>query len=156
MKLIIGNDHNGVEYKKALIPLLEKDYVIEDMSTDNTPTDDYPDHAFRACKKLMRYIKEDGDEAYGVLICGTGIGVCIAANKVSGVRCALVRDAHAAYYARYHDDANVIALDSSMDPEFAAECIRIFVNTKLCTDDEKYMRRIKKVLDYENGEYNEL
>ncbi len=158
MKLLIATDHNGVEYKKKLTELLVMDgYVVEDMSEENTPTDDYPDFAFKLSHKLMHYRKVDGEEdAFGILICGTGIGMCIAANKVKGILCALVRDSHAAYYARYHDDANVIALDSSMNPEFAFECIKIFVNTKLCRDDEKYYRRIKKVLDYEVGEYNEL
>lgn len=155
MKLLIAADHNGVEYKKRLIDILIKDYVIEDLSPENDPLDDYPDFAIKVGEKVMKYRKEDGDEAFGILICGTGIGMCIAANKVKGILCALVKDAHAAYYARYHDDANIIALDSAMDVEFAAECVRIFINTKLC-EEEKYARRVKKVLKYEVGEYNEL
>lgn len=80
----------------------------------------------------------------------------IAANKVRGIRCALVTSARVARLARRDDDANMIAIDSIMEPGFAAECIRIFTSTEFCTTEERYDRRKKKVIDYENGEYNEL
>lgn len=82
--------------------------------------------------------------------------MCIAANKVKGIRCALVTSARVAKYARRDDDANIIALDSTMDVEFAAECIKIFVETPFCDEIERYGRRRKKVIDFENGEYDEL
>lgn len=152
MKLIIGTDHRGENFKKELIKRLSKDYEIVDASPDNYPTDDYPDFAFRVCKMLL----EEDSPAYGILTCATGVGMCIAANKVKGIRCALVNSARVAKYARCDDDANVIALDSeNMDPDFAVECIKVFASTPMNTE-EKYHRRLKKVLDYENGEYNEL
>lgn len=151
MKLIIASDHRGVEFKKKLIELLGKEFEVIDASPDNYPTDDFPDFAFRVGKMVLK----ENDNAYGVLICYTGIGMCIAANKVDGIRCALVHSATAARLARSDDDANVIALDSNMDPEFASECIKIFANTPL-NSDERFSRRVQKVIDYENGTYNEL
>ncbi len=151
MKLIIGTDHNGVDYKHKLIEELKDEYAIIDASTDNYDYDDYPDFAFRVC----RIINENPDR-FGVLVCGTGVGMTIAANKVKGIRCALVTSARVAMLARRDDDANVIALDSTMDVKFAAECIRTFVGTDFCTDEERYNRRKQKVIDYENGEYHEL
>jgi ribose 5-phosphate isomerase B len=151
MKLLIATDHRGVDYKKRLIEILGKEYDMVDVSPDNYPTDDYPDFAFRLSHMLLK----ETEPSFGILICGTGIGMCIAANKVDGIRCALVHSAEASRLARYHDDANVIAIDSNMDPEFSAECIRIFTKTSLC-EEEKYGRRVQKVIDYENGTYNEL
>lgn len=152
MKLIIATDHNGVEYKQKLIEELKDDYEIVDASPDNYDFDDYPDFAFRVCKML----NEEAREAYGVLVCGTGVGMTIAANKVKGIRCALVTSARVAKYARRDDDANVIALDSQMDISFAAECVRIFTSTPFCLEEERYDRRKQKIIAYENGEYDEL
>ena len=151
MKLIIATDHYGVEYKKNLIEKLKDEYEIIDASPDNYDFDDYPDFAFR----VSRMLKESTD-AFGVLVCGTGVGMTIAANKVKGIRCALVTSARVAKFARRDDDANIIALDSQMDVSFAAECIRIFTSTPFCTEEERYDRRKQKVIAYENGEYDEL
>lgn len=151
MKLIIGTDHNGVEIKKELIKKLSGDFEIIDASPENTPTDDYPDFAFKASKLLL-----ENENAYGILICGTGIGMCIAANKVKGIRCALITSGRTARLSRRDDDANVIALDSTMNVKMMEECIRLFVSTPFGSDEEKYERRLKKVIDYENGAYDEL
>lgn len=151
MKLIIATDHNGVEYKKKLIEELKNEYEIVDASTDNYDFDDYPDFAFRVAKMV-----KDNEGSFGVLVCGTGVGMTIAANKVKGIRCALVTSARVAKFARRDDDANIIALDSMMDTDFAAECVRIFTSTPFCTEEERYDRRKQKVINYENGEYDEL
>lgn len=151
MKLIIATDHNGVEYKKKLIEELQSEYEIVDASQDNYDFDDYPDFAFRVGKMV-----NETKDCFGVLICGTGIGMSIAANKVKGIRCALVTSARVAKYARRDDDANIIALDSTMDETFAAECIRIFTSTPFCKEVDRYERRKNKILAYENGEYDEL
>lgn len=151
MKLILATDHNGVDFKLKLIELLKDEYEILDASTDNYDFDDYPDFAFRAA-----HLVQKEPDSFGVLICGTGVGMTIAANKVRGIRCALVTSARVARLARRDDDANMIAIDSIMEPGFAAECIRIFTSTEFCTTEERYDRRKKKVIDYENGEYNEL
>ena len=99
---------------------------------------------------------KENENSFGVLVCGTGVGMCIAANKVKGIRCALVTSARVAKMARRDDDANVIALDSNMDTTFAAQCVRTFTSTEFCTEIERYERRKKKVIAYENGEYNEF
>ncbi len=150
-KLIIATDHNGVEFKEELRNKLRRlKYKVIDASPENTPTDDYPDFAFRVGKMVL-----ETEDSFGILVCGTGVGMCIAANKVNGIRCALVNSARAATLARADDDANVIALDSNMDVDFAVECVRLFAETKF-KEEEKYHRRLNKVIDYENGAYNEL
>ncbi len=153
MKLVIATDHRGVEFKKELIRILkaECDFDIVDESPDNYPRDDYPDFAFRVGKAVSTE-----DDTFGVLVCSTGIGMSIAANKVKGIRCALVNSMRDAKYSRRDDDANVIAMDAGMNPRFAAECIKVFVRTPFCTEEEKYVRRRNKVLAYESGTYNEL
>lgn len=150
IKLFIGTDHNGVEYKKELIKLLEGEFECVDCSLVNTPTDDYPDFAFKVSNLVV-----ENKASFGVLICGTGVGMCIAANKVPNIRCALVTSERVSRLARSDDDANIIALDSITPVQDAAELVRIFVSTPV-KEEEKYHRRIKKIIDYENGEYNEL
>lgn len=149
-KLFLGTDHNGVEYKKALLEILKDEFELIDCSPVNTPTDDYPDFAF----KVGKLVAENAN-SFGVLICGTGVGISIAANKVTGVRCALVTSERVSKLARLDDDANVIALDSIIPFEEGAELIRIFVDTPV-KKEEKYHRRINKIIDYERGAYNEL
>ncbi len=150
VKLIFGADHNGVELKNKLMDILKSDYEVIDVGLENYPTDDYPDFAFKTSRLVL-----ENEGAYGVLICGTGVGMCIAANKVKGIRCALVTSKRVAELARSDDDTNMIALDSIMSIDEIVECIKVFTSTEL-KSDEKYCRRIKKILDYENGAYNEL
>ena len=150
IKLFIGTDHNGVEFKNKLIELIKDKYEIIDESPINYPTDDYPDFAFKVCKSVLANPK-----SFGVLICGTGVGMCIAANKVDGIRCALANTKRVSELARSDDDTNVLVMDSIVEIKDALEIISTFVNTPFKTE-EKYSRRIKKIIDYENGEYNEL
>lgn len=150
-KLIIATDHNGVEFKKELREKLRRlKFKVVDASPENDPTDDYPDFAFKVAKMVL-----ENEDSYGILVCGTGIGMCIAANKVKGIRCALVNSARAATLARSDDDANIIALDSTMGVDFAVECVRLFASTSF-KEEEKYSRRKNKVIAYENGAYDEL
>lgn len=150
MKIAIGTDHRGVEYKKDLMKKLEDEFELIDGSPVNHDTDDYPDFAFAVAKMVNTNTVD-----FGVLICGTGIGMSIAANKVKGIRCALVSDVETARLAKNHNDANVLAFSSHMSTDDAAECIRAFAKTSL-NEDEKHARRVKKIIAYENGEYNEL
>lgn len=150
MKIAIGTDHRGVDYKKELIELLKNDFEIIDASSVNTPTDDYPDYAFKVANMV---VKNEAD--FGILICGTGIGMSIAANKVHGARCALVSSPETAFLAKNHNDANILAFASTMPAKEAAECVKAYANTQL-NEDEKHARRVKKIMDYENGTYNEL
>lgn len=148
MKIAIGTDHRGRELKYEIIDRLKECEFI-DCSKVNYDTDDYPDFAFATCKEVVNKNAE-----IGVLICGTGIGMSIAANKVKGIRCALVSDADTARLAREHNDANVVAFASSLGCEKICELIRIFASSE--QSEEKHKNRVNKIINYENGEYNEL
>lgn len=140
MKVCIATDHNGVEQKKEIIEFLNsKKIEVVDLALDNNPTDDYPLYAGRVCK----YIEEDNAEA-GILMCGTGIGMSIAANKYKGIRCAKVSNKSEAELARLHNNANVIALSYKEDIEELKELIYIFLTTKF-SNEERHVRRISMI-----------
>lgn len=149
MRIAIGTDHRGRDLKYEIIDKLKSEYNFIDCSLINYDTDDYPDFAFATCKKVV-----EGEAEIGVLICGTGIGMSIAANKVKGIRCALVSDESTAKLAREHNDANVVAFSSNLGAEKISELIRIFASSS--QTEEKHKNRVKKIINYENGEYNEL
>ena len=150
MKLVIGTDHRGLEFKDFLLEKLNGHFDIVDLSSGNYEEYDYPDFAF----KVSRYVLEHED-SLGILICGTGIGMSIAANKVKGIRCALVHDLNEAGLAREHNNANIMAIGSNMDRELALNCISKFASTAFSIE-EKHQRRVNKIINYENGAYDEL
>ncbi len=149
MKVAIATDHNGVNEKKELIKRINEIEFI-DLSTDNTPIDDYPDFAFRVCKSVINKEVE-----LGILMCGTGIGMSIAANKVKGIRCAHCSSIEQARLAREHNNANVLALSYKQDLNELEQMIKEFINTKPSTE-ERHIRRVNKIINYEEGTYNEL
>ena len=107
MKIAIASDHRGVEYKKEIIKYLEeKNYIVIDCSTQNTETDDYPDFAFKVCEKIVAKEAE-----VGILVCRTGIGMSIAANKVKGIRCAKINSLEDAILSRNDNGANVMTFN---------------------------------------------
>lgn len=151
MKIAIATDHRGAKLKAELIKnLIERNYEISDCSPENHDTDDYPDFAL---KVALQVINKEVD--FGVLICGSGIGMSIAANKVKGIRCARAIDVNDAIYSRKDNNANVIAFSSSINIDKSLEMINAFINQPFNTE-EKYQRRIDKIIKIENGEYNEL
>ncbi len=121
MKIIIGSDHGGFRLKSFLIHALTlKGHEVEDLGT-NAPDHpvDYPDFAAAVARKVMA-----DHDAVGIVICGTGIGASIAANKISGVRCALVHDGYTARMAKEHNNANVLALGGrTTAEEIALDCV---------------------------------
>ncbi len=149
MKIAIATDHNGVNEKKELINRL-KEYEFIDLSTDNNPTDDYPDFAFRVCQSV-----NNKEADLGILMCGTGIGMSIAANKVKGIRCAHCSNVSQAHLAREHNNANIIALSYKQDLNELVEMIKEFLSTEPSTE-ERHQRRVNKIISYEEGTYNEL
>lgn len=149
MKIAIATDHNGVVEKQELIKRLSE-YEFVDLSTDNTPIDDYPDFAFRVCKSVLNH-----EVDLGVLLCGTGIGMSIAANKVKGIRCAHCSSKEQAHLAREHNNANVMALSYKQNLDELTEMIREFIVTS-ASIDERHVRRVNKIISYEEGTYNEL
>lgn len=149
MKIYIACDHRGCELKKFLKENLQNTYEIISSSLPNSSEDDYPDFAFDICAKM------DKKEDLGILICGTGIGISIAANKVKGIRCARLNNLEDAKSARIHNHANVIAIPASLEKTLALEIIKIFLIT-MPSNEERHVRRVNKIISYEEGTYNEL
>jgi ribose 5-phosphate isomerase B len=140
MKLAIATDHNGVNEKKEIISyLVNQGFDVVDLSQDNTPIDDYPDFAKRVCEEVLNK-KAD----LGILMCGTGIGMSIAANKFKGIRCAKVSNESEAILAREHNNANVIALSYKDNINNLKLMIEKFVKTDF-SNEERHIRRIEKI-----------
>ena len=144
MKIAIATDHNGVNEKKELIKLLSK-YDFLDKSPVNNDTDDYPDFAFEVANSV---VSKEAD--LGVLLCGTGIGMSIAANKVKGIRCGHCSTKEQAHLTKEHNHANVIALSYKQDINELAEMIEEFIETAPSTE-ERHQRRVDKIMNYEIG-----
>lgn len=151
MKIAIASDHQGIDLKKEIIvKLKEENYEIIDCSIENHATDDYPDYAFKVCKEVI-----NKKVNYGILICGSGIGMSIAANKIKGIRCAVVSNEETAKYTRLDNDANVIALSKNIIIDNAYTIIKTFLTTPF-SNEERHLRRINKISKIEDGTYNEL
>ena len=140
MKLVIGNDHAGVEFKEKLVKALEeRGHEVINVGTDSLESVDYPDIAVLVGEKAL-----DGEAKFGILICGTGIGISIAANKIKGIRAALVHNEFTAKLARLHNDANVIALGARViGDELGLVCVETFINTEF--EGGRHARRVGKI-----------
>lgn len=149
MKIAIANDHRGFELKTKILQELGSKYDISDLGTYSTDKADYPKYAFKLGEKVA---SKEYDR--GILICGSGIGISIAANKVKGIRCAKVSNKDEAYYTRNDNDANVIAFGEKMPLEDAIEIIETFLNTPF-SNEEKHIKRINDITLYEEGIYHE-
>lgn len=138
----IACDHGGIEMKSALVEMLSKDgYEILDLGTNQTTSVDYPDYANELSRALI-----DGKAFRGVLICGSGIGISIAANRFPQIRAALIHDALGAKLCREHNNANVIAFGGrTLGIETARDCLSIFLNTEF--EGGRHERRVAKLLN---------
>lgn len=136
----IGADHAGVGLKAALRHVLaEAGHEVLDFGTEGTASVDYPDFAQAVCRAVT-----EGRVRFGVLVCGTGIGMSIAANRYRGIRCALAHDAISARLGRAHNNANVLALGARLlDEEVAAEALRVFLATPF--EGGRHDRRLSKI-----------
>lgn len=144
MKVVLGSDHNGFEFKNLLIDHLKSNgYDVDDAGPESSESVDYPDYAFAAAEKVA-----GGDADRAILICGSGIGMSMAANKVKGVRAALCFTPESAALTRQHNDANVLALAGWQSE--ASDVLQI-VDTFLSTSFEggRHARRVDKITDYE-------
>lgn len=144
MKIIIGSDHGGYSLKEKLIKhLVEKGYEVEDYGTTNEESVDYPDYAQKVGEAVA-----SGKAEQGILVCGTGIGMSIAANKVKGVRAALCDNCYSAQKAREHNNANVMCLGERVLGYGLAEQI---VDTYLATDflGGRHAKRVEKIMNIE-------
>ena len=144
MKIAFGCDHGGFPAKEEVIKyLLEKGHEVIDAGTFSDESCDYPEYAVKVCKSVL-----DSSADKGVLICGTGIGMSIAANKMDGIRCAHVTDLFSAEMTRRHNDTNVIALGARItDTQLIVKCIDLFLNTPF--DGGRHQTRIDKVMQIE-------
>ncbi len=147
MRVAIANDHGGCELKDAIIDLLKRrNFDYTDLGTYSTDSVDYPDIAIKCAKAVA-----EGQFERGIIICGTGIGVCIAANKVKGIRAALCHDVYSARMSRKHNDANVLTMGGRVIGKgLAAAIVEEWLNCEF--DHGRHERRLKKITDYEVGQ----
>jgi len=147
MKLVISADHAGFPLKEEVREFLTKaGHEVADLGAYNADfPDDYPDFA----EKVGDAIKE-GVAPRGILICGSGVGVCIAANKIPGIRAGMCHDTYSAHQGVEHDDMNVIVLGARIiGASLAFEVVNAFIGAKFISTEERFARRFKKVLAIE-------
>lgn len=144
MKIGIVSDHRGYELKQDIINEL-KEYEIIDYGTYSNESVDYPDYAFKLGQKI-----NEKEVEKGIAICGSGIGISIACNKVKNIRCAKVSNKEEAYYTRNDNDANVVAFSAKTEKETAFEFVRTFMSTPF-SNEERHQRRIDKITAYEEN-----
>jgi ribose 5-phosphate isomerase B len=144
MKVAIGSDHAGVDLRKEIIAMIEElGMEVEDVGCECTTSVDYPDYAIPVAEKVA-----NGEADRGILICGTGIGMSIAANKVKGIRCALVHDLFSAKATRQHNDSNVLAMgERVIGPGLALEIAKVWLTTEY--EGGRHGRRVGKISQYE-------
>ena len=143
MRIAIGSDHRGLELKNDLVKFLRSaGYECQDFGTQDEIPVDYPDIARCVAEAINR-----GEYDFGILICGTGIGMSIAANKVSGVRAALCCDTFMALRSRQHNDANLLCLGADRPGE-AEEIVRTFLSTDF--ESGRHQRRVEKLKNIED------
>lgn len=148
MKVYIGSDHGGFELKNYLKAwLVEQGHTVEDCgNTVLDPADDYPQYALAVAQKVVQ-----DPESKGVLICRSGVGVSITANKVKGGRASLATSLEEVAHAREHDDLNILALSGDyMSKEEAKTYVTAFLETKF-SQGERHVRRLKQISDYERN-----
>ena len=145
MKLSIGSDHAGYDLKKQIFEYLQKEgHVVIDQGTYNKDSVDYPDFAERVVKDV-----QNKEADYGILVCYTGIGMSMAANKARGIRAALVGKVEDAVLTREHNNANVLCLSAkNTSVEDAFEIVKAFLSTGFAGG--RHERRVEKVMRFEN------
>jgi len=138
-KILIASDHAGFKLKKQLIPLIEKKFKLNDLGPMNDNSVDYPDLALKLSKKISK-----SKNLFGILICGSGMGMAMAANKVKNVRAALCYSIKNTKLSRLHNNANIITLGSRLtSKKKAIQLINLFLSTKF--EGGRHLRRIKKI-----------
>lgn len=141
MKISIGCDHGGLTLKNAVVDWLKSNgYEVFNFGTDKFASCDYPEFAMKAAEAVA-----NGECDFGIVVCTTGIGISIAANKVPGIRCALCSEPLSAKMTRLHNDANMLALGGGMiGINLGLEIVKTFLETPF-SEEEKHVRRIGKI-----------
>lgn len=144
MKIAIASDHGGYDYKQELIPYIESlGHQVLDLGCHGPASVDYPDYGIPCAQAVAR-----GEADRGVVICGTGIGISISANKVPGIRCALCTDPVMARLTREHNDANMLAMGGRIiGIELAKGIVQMFLSTEF--SGGRHKTRIDKIAQYE-------
>ena len=150
MKIAIGNDHAALELKNHIVDYLVKEgHEVVNFGTDTPASTDYPIYGARVAHAVA-----NGECERGVVICGTGIGISISANKVKGIRCALCSEPVSAKLTRQHNDANVLAMGARIiGPAMAEEIVHTFLTTEF--EGGRHSRRVDLITKLENGQTNE-
>jgi ribose 5-phosphate isomerase B len=139
-RIVVGNDHGGLALKQELVEALGRwGWEVDDVGCATTQSVDYPDFAATVAGKVAA-----GEAPFGLLLCGTGIGMCIAANKVPGIRAALCHETYSASMARAHNDANVLCLGGRViGPELARAVLAQFLESSF--EGGRHQRRLDKI-----------
>ena len=145
MKLAVGCDHAGFNLKETVVKYLRiMGHEVTDCGTNSTVSCDYPDYAAKVCKEIV-----EGRAERGILICGTGIGMSIAANKVHGIRAACCSDTYSARFTRMHNDANVLCFGARVVGEgLALDLVDLFLETPF-ENSGNHPRRVAKIAKME-------
>ena len=149
MKIAIASDHRGFQMKSRLQQTIEGlGFEVDDLGPESGDSVDYPDYAARVAASVA-----SGEHDRGILICGTGIGMCIAANKFPGVRAAPCHDTVTAEYSRLHNDANVLCLSANqLSDQLAEQVVQIWLSTEF--EEGRHARRLEKIAGIERGAGN--
>jgi len=146
MKIGLGADHGGYKLKQLIKEHLEKNgYEVVDYGTNSSDSVDYPDYGKKVAQAVI-----DSEVEKGIVCCGTGIGISLAANKVKGIRCANVSDTFSAKMSRAHNNCQMIALgERVLGAGLALEIVDAFLNTEF--EGDRHQRRVDKIMDIEGG-----
>lgn len=149
MKVAIGCDHGGINLKPVLVDYLKKNAIeFKDFGCFSSESVDYNDYALAVSQSVA-----DGEYDFGILICGTGIGMSIVANKVKGIRCGHCHDVFSAKMTRLHNNANVLALgERVVGAGLMLMIVDAFLNTEF-SGDERHQRRVDKIIQLENKNF---
>ena len=147
MRIVVGADHRGYALKEEIVQQLRASgHEVVDVGTDGEAPVDYPEYALAVGKAIL-----SGEAERGILVCGSGVGAAIAANKLPGIRAGVCHDTYSAHQGVEHDDMNLLCLGSKVvGPELALELTRTFLEARF-SGEERYRRRLAKVRELEQG-----
>ena len=147
MKISIGSDHGGYQLKTEIVNhLIGQGHEVVDFGTNSSDSCDYPDFAYAAAKAVA-----NGEVDFGVVVCTTGMGVSMVANKVKGIRCALCHNENCAEMTCRHNDANMIAFGQKyVTTEVALKAVDVFLSTAFEKENDRHVRRVNKIVEVES------
>ncbi len=147
MRIVVGADHRGYTLKETIAERLRASgHQVLDVGTDSEEPVDYPDYALAVGQAILK-----GEAERGVLVCGSGVGAAIAANKLPGIRAGICHDTYSAHQGVEHDDMNLLCLGARViGPELALELVQAFTDARF-GGEERYRRRLAKIAELERG-----